>query len=99
MESKTVETRHANVRYLEGGKGEPLLFLHGAGGMTAEDPFLAALAERHHVFAPFLPGYGETLECGEIRDKIRRASRCGRAPSSARANVRHGSPTKRCPGR
>ena len=70
MEAKTAETRHASVRYLEGGKGEPLLFLHGAGGMTAEDPFLAALAARHHVFAPFLPGYGETLECGEIRDML-----------------------------
>ncbi len=70
MESKTVETRHASVRYLEGGKGEPLLFLHGAGGMTAEDPFLAALAARHHVFAPFLPGYGDTAECGEIRDML-----------------------------
>ena len=70
MESRTVETRHAAVRCLEGGKGEPLLFLHGAGGMTAEDPFLAALAARHHVFAPFLPGYGETLECATLRDML-----------------------------
>ena len=45
METKTVETRHAPVRYLEGGSGEPLVFLHGAGGMTADDPFLNELAE------------------------------------------------------
>ncbi len=70
MESKTVATRHAPVRYLEGGKGDALLFLHGAGGMTAEDPFLAELARHHHVFAPFLPGYGETDECGDIRDML-----------------------------
>jgi pimeloyl-ACP methyl ester carboxylesterase len=70
MESKTVDTRHAPVRYLEGGSGEPLVFLHGAGGMTPEDPLLAALAQRHHVYAPFLPGYGETSECGELRDML-----------------------------
>jgi pimeloyl-ACP methyl ester carboxylesterase len=68
METKTVETRHAPVRYLEGGKGEPLVFLRGAGGMTAEDPLLAELASRYHVYAPFLPGYGETEECGTLRD-------------------------------
>ena len=70
METKTVATRHAPVRYLEGGSGEPLVFLHGAGGMTAGDPILAALAERFRVFAPFLPGYGETEECRELRDML-----------------------------
>jgi len=70
MESRTVDTRHATVRYLEAGEGEPLVFLHGAGGMTPDDPLLAALSRRHHVFAPFLPGYGETNECGELRDML-----------------------------
>jgi pimeloyl-ACP methyl ester carboxylesterase len=70
METKTVETRHAPVRYLEGGSGEPLVYLHGAGGMTAEDSLLTALAKRWHVFAPFLPGYGETEECGSLRDML-----------------------------
>jgi pimeloyl-ACP methyl ester carboxylesterase len=70
METKTVKTRRADVRYLEGGKGEPLVYLHGAGGMTADDPLLAALAERWHVYSPFLPGYGETEECGSLRDML-----------------------------
>ncbi len=74
MESKTVKTRHAEVHYLEGGpkngSGEPLLYLHGAGGVTAEDPLLAKLAERWRVVAPFLPGYGETEECGSLRDML-----------------------------
>ncbi len=70
METKTVQTRHAPVRYLEGGSGEPLVFLHGAGGMTPDDPILAALAERWHVYAPYLPGYGETEECGSLRDML-----------------------------
>jgi pimeloyl-ACP methyl ester carboxylesterase len=70
MESKTLQTRRSPVRYLEGGSGEPLLFLHGAGGMTQDDPILAELASRFHVYAPFIPGYGETEECGEIRDML-----------------------------
>jgi pimeloyl-ACP methyl ester carboxylesterase len=70
LQSKTIATRHAEVRYLEGGAGEALLYLHGAGGMTAEDPILAALAARWHVYAPFLPGYGETEECGSLRDML-----------------------------
>jgi pimeloyl-ACP methyl ester carboxylesterase len=70
MDAKTVTTHHAEVRYLEGGTGEPLLYLHGAGGMTAQDPLLNTLAERWHVYAPFLPGYGETSECASLRDML-----------------------------
>src|SRR5450432_917334 len=70
METRTVETRHAPVRYLEGGTGQPLVYLHGAGGVTPDDPLLAALSARFHVFAPFLPGYGESEECGELRDML-----------------------------
>ncbi|HEY1448009.1 MAG TPA: alpha/beta fold hydrolase [Caulobacteraceae bacterium] len=70
MEARTVKTRHAEVRYLEGGSGEPLLYLHGAGGITAEDPLLARLSERWRVVAPFLPGYGETEECASLRDML-----------------------------
>jgi pimeloyl-ACP methyl ester carboxylesterase len=70
MESKTVQTRHAPIRYLEGGDGEPLVYFHGAGGMTPEDPLLGELASRFHVYAPYLPGYGETEECGSLRDML-----------------------------
>jgi pimeloyl-ACP methyl ester carboxylesterase len=70
MTPKTVGTRHADVRYLEGGAGPPLMFLHGAGGMTPEDPLLAALAADHHVFAPYIPGYGETEDCPELREML-----------------------------
>jgi pimeloyl-ACP methyl ester carboxylesterase len=70
MHSKTVSTRRAEVRYLEAGEGQPLVYLHGAGGITPDDPILARLAERWHVHAPFLPGYGETEECGALRDML-----------------------------
>lgn len=69
-ELKTVKTRAAAVPYLECGEGPPLVFLHGAGGLTPEDPILAALARTHHVYAPYLPGYGETEDCPELRDML-----------------------------
>ena len=70
MELKTVATAHVPVRYFEGGSGPPLVFLHGPGGLTADDPFLNALAENHHVYAPLVPGYGDSKECPEIRDML-----------------------------
>ena len=70
MELKTVKTHRANVRYLEGGKGKPLVFLHGAGGIMPNDPFLAKLEQKHHVYAPLLPGYGDGEECAAIRDML-----------------------------
>ena len=70
MELKTVQTQHVPVRYFEGGSGPDLVFLHSAGGLTAEDPFLNALAKSHHVYAPLVPGYGDSEEAPEIRDML-----------------------------
>jgi pimeloyl-ACP methyl ester carboxylesterase len=42
------------------GNGEPLLFIHGAGGLTGADPFLEDLGQSFKVYAPHLPGYGES---------------------------------------
>jgi pimeloyl-ACP methyl ester carboxylesterase len=70
MELKTVATPHVPVRYIEGGKGEPLVFLHGAGGVLPADPLLNKLAEKFHVYAPLLPGYGDSEECASLRDML-----------------------------
>ncbi len=70
MELKTVSTHHVPVRCFEGGSGQPLLFLHGAGGLMANDPFLAALATKYHVYAPLLPGYGDSDEAPELREML-----------------------------
>ena len=70
MQLKTALTRHAPVRYLEGGSGPPLVFLHGWAGVEPEDPLLNALTRTHRVFAPYLPGYGETEDCAELRDML-----------------------------
>jgi pimeloyl-ACP methyl ester carboxylesterase len=70
MDLKTVQTHHVPVRYFQGGSGPALVFLHGAGGVTAEDPLLAALAKTHTVYAPLVPGYGDSEEAPEIREML-----------------------------
>ena len=59
MKWQTVETKKGTrCRVLEGGSGAALLFLHGAGGLLGDNPFLDQLARSHHVFAPEWPGFG-----------------------------------------
>jgi pimeloyl-ACP methyl ester carboxylesterase len=70
VELKTVQTPRVPVRYYEGGKGQPLVFLHGAGGLDLDLDFLDQLAQRFHVFAPLVPGYGDSEECPELRDML-----------------------------
>ena len=70
MQLKTVSTRRVPVRYYEGGSGKPLVFLHGAGRLDDDLPFLNALAEKFHVYAPLTPGYGDSEECLELRDML-----------------------------
>ena len=70
MELKTIKTPHVPVRYYEGGESQPLVFLHGAGGLDLDMGFLNALAEKFHVYAPLLPGFGDSEECSELRDML-----------------------------
>jgi pimeloyl-ACP methyl ester carboxylesterase len=62
MESRLVATRgdRTRVRVHEAGRGEPLLYLHGAAGVFPDDPFVAALARRFRVHAPLVPGFGDS---------------------------------------
>ncbi|HKV05356.1 MAG TPA: alpha/beta fold hydrolase [Candidatus Acidoferrales bacterium] len=70
MELKTISTPRVPVRYHESGKGQPLVFLHGAGGLDLDQGLLGVLAESFHVYAPLLPGYGDSEECAELRDML-----------------------------
>lgn len=68
--ARTIETPAARVNVLEGGSGPDLLFLHSAGGVTAEHPFLLELAAKYRVHAPQLPGYGDSGESDNVRDML-----------------------------
>lgn len=71
MRSRHVETRRGcKVHVREAGSGTPLLFLHGAGGLFPENPFLDRLAERYHVLAPEWPGYGESSGEERLEDML-----------------------------
>jgi pimeloyl-ACP methyl ester carboxylesterase len=61
MKARRIETKKGtHCRVLEAGSGTPVVFFHGAGGLLADNPCLDQLAGRYHVFAPELPGYGES---------------------------------------
>jgi pimeloyl-ACP methyl ester carboxylesterase len=71
MNARTIETRRGcKVRVFEAGQGVPLVFLHGAGGLFAENAFLEKLAQRYRVFAPELPGYGESTGEEQLEDML-----------------------------
>jgi len=58
--TETIMVNGCAVEMRRGGTGETLLFLHGAGGVRAWAPYLAALAEKFSVLAPSHPGFGRS---------------------------------------
>jgi pimeloyl-ACP methyl ester carboxylesterase len=53
-----VSVAGCRIRLMRGGKGAPLLFLHGGGGAGIWLPCMAQLARRFDVIAPEHPGFG-----------------------------------------
>jgi pimeloyl-ACP methyl ester carboxylesterase len=64
--------RGTSCRVLHGGRGRPLVYLHGSGGLLegAEGGLLAGLAENHEVYAPELPGFGESSGEEQLEDML-----------------------------
>jgi pimeloyl-ACP methyl ester carboxylesterase len=58
------------IEVLEGGRGAPLLFLHGAGGVPAWEGVLPLLAREYHVYAPLLPGFGQSTGLEHLEDQL-----------------------------
>lgn len=54
----TIEVRGTRIRLMRGGKGPPLVFLHGASGHVGWLPFLERLSQDFDVIAPEHPGFG-----------------------------------------
>lgn len=57
-----VEINGCKIRLLRGGRGAPLLYLHGANGVAGIQPFMLKLAERFDVWIPEHPGFGQSDE-------------------------------------
>ena len=55
-----VDVGGSRVHMLKGGSGEPLLFLHGAGGHDGWLRYAQGLADRFTVYLPSHPGYGQS---------------------------------------
>ncbi len=68
LQEKTLLVNGLNIHYLEGGKGDPLVLIHGFGAnkdnWTRIGKFLTPY---FHVIAPDLPGFGESSK--EPNDK------------------------------
>ena len=71
MKSRLIDVagRH-QIRVYEGGSGPQLLFMHGAGGLLANDPFLARLEQKYSVTAPLLPGYEDSDSTEPLRTML-----------------------------
>ena len=67
--AQTIQVNGAKVALRRGGKGEPLLFLHGADGLTEWPAILDDLARDYDVIVPDLPGFGHS-PCPEWIDDV-----------------------------
>ena len=71
MESRSISLRDGmfKAHMLQGGSGDPLLFLHGTDGLR-EGAYLDQLAEHFTVYAPWHPGFGPSEGDEHIDDII-----------------------------
>ena len=65
----TLDLRGCKLNVRRMGKGEPLLFLHGAQGLSGQEPGLEALALEFDVITPDHPGFGRS-ETSDIVDDV-----------------------------
>jgi pimeloyl-ACP methyl ester carboxylesterase len=66
----TVQTRGGKIRtqVYKGGQGAPLVWLHGALGVSGWEPQLQALSQHFTVYAPVQPGVGLSEGLEELDD-------------------------------
>jgi pimeloyl-ACP methyl ester carboxylesterase len=57
---ETIAVGETKVHVQIGGRGAPLVVLHGAGGPRGWRRWMARLAERYTVYAPTHPGFGRS---------------------------------------
>lgn len=62
---KTIQVNDHTFPYLEGGKGETLVLLHGFGSEKDHWVFFAKHIKNYHVIIPDLPGFGDNTRIME----------------------------------
>ena len=62
MQSTTLRVADVELELLDTGQGaaRPVLFLHGGGGFSPQQPFVAPLSEKRRFVAPTHPGFGKS---------------------------------------
>ena len=62
IQSGFIDVGSLRVHHMHGGRGAPVVFIHGLGSSSYMEwrRNLEATGARHRVFAPDLPGYGRT---------------------------------------
>jgi pimeloyl-ACP methyl ester carboxylesterase len=66
FQEKLLTVRGTKIQLLTGGSGEPLLYLHSAGGEMVWLPFFERLSQHFTVYLPAHPGFSQS----EGLDKI-----------------------------
>ena len=64
--TRSIDLDGRKVQIMEGGEGEPLLYLHSAYGENLWLPFHQKLAESFHVIAPAHPGFAASEGLDDI---------------------------------
>lgn len=63
IERREVEAGGLSTEYLSSGGGDPVVFLHGLGESSASwRPVMSRLAGSHALYAPSLPGHGDSAK-------------------------------------
>ena len=80
LERREVQVDDHHWVYLEGGKGETILFVHGFGAEKDRwGTFLPALSKSYRLIVPDLPGFGENSRIAsakfDIPSQVRRLSK------------------------
>jgi pimeloyl-ACP methyl ester carboxylesterase len=55
-----LDIRGTKIQMLKGGSGEPLLYLHSAGGEVVWLPFFELLSQHYTVYVPAHPGFSQS---------------------------------------
>ena len=59
-QEEMLEVRGTKIQLLKGGMGDPLLYLHSAGGEVMWLPFFEALSRHFTVYLPAQPGFSKS---------------------------------------